>query len=325
MKKVLSIVGPTAVGKTSLGLVLASKFNGEIISADAVQVYKDLDIISGKDLPKGAKPKFDSNLNTNVYDFNSIPVYLLDVVLPTYNFNVSDFAKNARPVLEYILDKNKLPVVVGGTGFYVSALFGEIKSINVPRNESLRNELNNKTTNELQEILKEKNIEKFNSMNNSDRNNPRRLIRAIEITIKIHDSGFKIKDSKRECDVLFIGLKCERDELKKRIDKRIDERIKAGALEEAKSLFKQYEKLSSNVKTTNGYRQLFEYLKGEITLENAVEKWRISEYLHAKNQMTWFNKDKRIRWFDINEKDFYIKITEFINSWYNITNGKKKN
>ena len=324
MKKVLSIVGPTAVGKTSLGLLLASKFSGEIISADAVQVYKGLNVISGKDLSDGAKPRLDSNLNTTVYDFNSIPIYLLDVVSPTYNFNVSDFVKNARPVVEFILGKNKLPVVVGGTGLYVGALFDDINSINVPRNESLRNELNNKTTNELQEILKEKNIEKFNSMNNSDRHNPQRLTRAIEVA-SYKGSLKEETTDKEKYDVLFIGLKCGRDELKKRIDKRIGERIKAGALEEAERLFEQYEKLSSNVKTANGYRQIFEYLKGEITFENAVEKWRISEYRHGKNQMTWFNKDKRIRWFDINEKDFYIKITEFINSWYNITNGKKKN
>lgn len=316
MKKVLSIVGPTAVGKTSLGLLLASKFNGEIISADAVQVYKGLDIISGKDLLEGAKPKFDSNLNTTVYDFNSIPVYLLDVVSPTYNFNVSDFLKSANPVLKFILNKNKRPIVVGGTGFYVNALFGEIETINMPRDDSLRNELNNKTTNELQEILKEKNIEKFNSMNNSDRNNPQRLVRAIEVVS--YNGSLKVETTDKEkYDVLFIGLKCERDELKKRIDKRIDERIKAGALEEAKGLFGQYEKLSSNVKTANGYRQLFEYLKGEISFENAVEKWRISEHRQAKNQMTWFNRDKRIIWFDIKDLNFKHKVEECVNSWYN--------
>lgn len=325
MKKVLSIVGPTAVGKTNLGLVLASKFNGEIISADAVQVYKGLDIISGKDLPEGAKPRLDSNLNTAVYDFNSIPVYLLDVVSPTYNFNVSDFVKSARPVVEFILGKNKLPVVVGGTGFYVSALFDNVETINVSRNESLRSELNNKTTSELQEILKEKNRERFESMNNSDRNNPQRLIRAIEVSKRIQDSGFTIKDEKREYDVLFIGLKCERDELKKRIDKRVDERIKVGALDEAKSLFKQYEKLSSSVKTANGYRQLFEYLKSGVSFENAIEKWKISEYRHAKNQMTWFNKDKRVKWFDVSELNFNGKVEEYVKSWYNKDNGKKKN
>lgn len=318
MKKVLSIVGPTAVGKTNLGLVLASKFNGEVISADAIQVYKGLNIISGKDIPKNSKPSIDSNLNITVYDFNSVPVYLLDVVLPTYSFNVSDFVRNARPVLEFILDKNKLPVIVGGTGFYVSALFDEINTINVPRSQSLRNELKNKKVNELQEILKEENKEKFELMNNSDRNNPQRLVRAIEVARKIHDLGFMIKDSKRDYDVLFIGLKCDRRELKKLIDKRVDERIKAGALEEAKGLFEYYEKLSGSVKTANGYRQMFEFLKGETTYSQAIGKWKISEYRHAKKQMTWFNKDKRVVWFDIKDLNFKSKVEERVNSWYNI-------
>ncbi len=316
MKKVLSIVGPTAAGKTNLGLALASKFNGEIISADAIQVYKSLNIISGKDLPEGANPKFDPNLNTTVYDFNSIPVYLLDVVSPTYNFNVSDFVKSARPVLEFILDKNKLPVVVGGTGFYVNALFGEIETIDIPRDENVRNKLKNKTISELQEILKEKNIEKFNSMNNSDRNNPQRLMRAIEVS-KSALRGSHVAVRSNEFDVLFVGLKCERDELRKRIDKRVEERLENGAVKEAKNLFKNYEKLSSSVKTANGYRQLFEYLKGEISFETAVEKWRISEYLHAKNRITWFNKDKRVKWFDIKDLNFKSKVEEYVNSWYN--------
>lgn len=321
MKKVLVIVGPTAVGKTSLGVNLATKLNGAIISADSVQVYKSLNIISGKDLPQNARFEKKSNLNSEKYNigfykFNKILVFLLDVVLPFYNFSVSDFVKAANPVLNFIQKQNKLPVVVGGTGFYINGLFNSIETINVARNEDLRKKLENKNVAELQKILIQKDKKKFDSMNNSDRNNPQRLVRAIEVS-QVARRSSHVAAQRRKHDVLFIGLKCDRRELKKRIDSRVEERLENGALKEAKKLFKNYQSFSSPVKNANGYRQLFEYFKKEISFEEALQKWKRSEYLHAKNQMTWFLKDKRIKWFDIKDKNFESKLEELVIDWYN--------
>lgn len=321
MQKVLVVTGPTAVGKTNIGVELAQKLNGAVISADSIQVYKGLDIISGKDLPQNPLFRKETALsskeyNIGCYDFGDAPVFLLDVVSPFYNFSVSDFVKTANSVLDLLQKESRLPIVVGGTGFYVNGLFNLMETINVARDENLRKKLENKNVSELQEILIQKNKKKFDSMNNSDRNNPQRLIRAIEVAQQARRSSHVAVRS-NNYDVLFIGLKCDRDELKKRIDIRVEERLKNGALKEVKVLFKNYKLLSSSVKNANGYRQLFEYCNGEISFEQALQKWKNSEYLHAKNQMTWFLKDKRISWFDIKDEDFDHKLEEFVIAWYN--------
>jgi len=335
MQKLIAVLGPTAVGKTDTAIFLAEKFNGELISADSVQVYKGLDIISGKDLPAGRQglpvsskfklQKKDGPYSIGYYLFEHILIYLLDVVKPSYSFNVSDFIAFGQKFLEQILEKEKLPIIVGGTGFYVKGLLDGIDTSPVPIDENLRNKLKNFDVLSLQKFLLKENKKKFDSMNNSDRNNPRRLIRAIEIASKIKNfklaspaGRLKIKnDERKEYDILMIGLKCEREELKKRIDWRVDKRLKLGAIDEAKVLFKNYEKLSEQVKNANGYRQLFEYLKNEVSLDRAIQKWKIAEYHYSKNQMTWFDADRRIQWFDIGKKDFRKNLVKEVHAWYN--------
>lgn len=318
MQKIVCNVGPTAVGKTDLAFKTAHNFNGELVSADSVQVFEDLDIISGKDIPKGTKftrlNKFSSNLyNIGYYRYKNIPIYLLDIVKPTQNFSVSQFQDFSTKIVQYIGHRNKLPVIVGGIGLYVSSLFGGIETSDIKPDLKLRKQLESLTIEKLQEELGMLNPEKLSFMNNSDLNNKRRLIRGIEIlSSPLPTTNYK-RPTKYQC--LIIGLLCEREILKQRIDKRVEERLKQGALEEAKNLFENYEKLSQQVKDANGYKQLFSFLKNEIDMDEAIYRWKISEYKHAKNQMTWFKKYGNVSWFDISKKGFEKEIEKRINDF----------
>ena len=313
IQKIVHIVGPTGVGKTDLAVSLAKKFNGQLISADSVQVYKTLDIISGKDIPKGAKFKtfdnFDSKFDLGYYNFSKIPVFLLDVVPSITSFTVHDFKDLADKFISYISSQGKLPIIVGGTGLYTNALVKNYNSFNIPPDQEIRKELEKLDLTSLQKKLKKSDTEKFKLMNNSDVNNPRRLIRAIEI---VSNRVRNKVEGDNKYSVLQIGLMAPKDFLKERIDKRVDERLEDGALKEAKILFKNYEKLCQQVKDANGYKQLFSYLKKEAIFDEATYRWKLSEYRVAKNQMTWFKKYGNTIWFDITKKGFKQEIEKEI-------------
>ncbi len=306
--KVVYIVGPTASGKTDLAFEIANKYLGELISADSVQVYKRLDIVSGKDIPDGYSfvplPQFSKEEIYAGYFSNSSlpPIYLLDLVEPRFPFTVSHFQNLASEIVNFIEKKGKLPVVVGGTGLYVNSLINGLDSMSKP-DIKLRKKLDALSVAELQKMVPQ---EIFNSLNDSDKNNRRRLVRKIEMG----DSSSVISSGqpKNKYDNLVIGLYCEREQLKKRIDMRVAKRLEQGATEEMKSLFQDYENLAQQVKDANGYKQLFAYLKGEVSFEEAIYRWKISEYHHAKNQMTWFRKYGNVEWFDIEQEDYERKI-----------------
>jgi tRNA dimethylallyltransferase len=296
MKSALFIIGPTAVGKTSLAFKISKKLPSVLISADSVQVFKGADIISGKE--------------------KHVKTYLLDVVSCDQKFSVKDFIDRVRSVVQKSFLKNKIPIIVGGTGFYLDALFGTIETIDVPPNEKLRKKLNEFSVEELQIKLKKENPGRFARMNNSDVNNKRRLIRAIEIGNKVS----KIESVLSERDVLIIGLRAKMGDLRKKIEKRVSERIRKGALDEAKKLFSNYENLSSQIKTANGYRELFDYLSGKISFDEARERWVNADYKHAKNQMTWFRRNKNIHWFDIEKEGFEKEAIKLILATFKSSN-----
>lgn len=299
-------MGPTAVGKTDLAFTLAKKFDGALISADSVQVYKGLDIVSGKDLPKTA---IKNGNNAGFYIDRGIPIFLLDVVEPTSSFSLHDFYKFATRYKQLILEQGKLPIVVGGTGLYVQTLLDGFNKSTMP-DLSLRKKLEKLSVSELQQLLPD---DKLQKLNDSDRNNPRRLIRAIEI----ESSKQQVASSKRSTyESFIIGLTCDRETLKQRIDARVDTRLKQGALDEVSSLFKNYKILSDQVKNANGYKQLFSFLKNEISLDEAIYRWKISEYHHAKNQMTWFRKYGMVEWFDIEKANFKKEIEKRVGDFY---------
>lgn len=322
MKKALFVVGPTASGKTDLALSLSSAINAALISADSVQVYKTLDIISGKDIPPSftfhalSDNSVNSHFDIGYYTDSKTPLFLIDIASPTYNFSVSDYSKNVAQILPFIRTLKKTPLIVGGTGYYITALLEGIDTMVVPPNDALRHELSMLSLEALQQMLSQENFERFAAMNESDKKNKRRLTRAIEVT-----RFGPVQDSQKrslfeDFDIKIIGLKAPRELLNLRIDVRVEKRLEKGALEEAKELFQHYDTLSANVKTSNGYEQLFCYYRGETSFEEAIQKWKLAEYHHAKRQMTWFGKDKRIEWFDISEDRFEERVKQSVREWY---------
>ncbi|MBI2611268.1 tRNA (adenosine(37)-N6)-dimethylallyltransferase MiaA [Candidatus Gottesmanbacteria bacterium] len=295
MNKLLIICGPTATGKTALGEHLAKKFDGEIISADSRHVYKGIDIITGKDVPK------------------DIPIHLIDVAEPDYIFNVGEYRTLTLKAVNNVSRSGKLPIIVGGTGLYVRSILKPLEDINIPPDKKLRQQLESLTKYSLQRKVSQLNPDWWKKANHSDKNNPRRLIRAIEIALsKEKRQGIKFL----KFDTLIIGLTASKEYINKKIDQRVNKRLKMGALEEAKNILKKYKNPNLPAITSTGIRQLKEYIDGKESLPEAIKKWNLAEYQYAKRQITWFKKEKDINWFDIENSDFIAKIEAMVLKWY---------
>ena len=303
-KKIIVIVGPTAVGKSDIAVLLANKLNGEIISADSRQVYKGLNIGTGK---------------IKESEMQGITHHLLDVKDPKERFDVIDYVKLAVTAVNDIQGRNKIPIIVGGTGFYIQALVDGIDFPEVSPDQDLRDELSQKSADELLKILESIDREKAKELQtkrNGDHKNPRRLIRAIEIAKnqKIRMEGRQIYEQEEVTEVtsserkqtpsllklnytpIFIGIKLPDIELKQRIQKRLISRMNDGMIEEAKRLhenglsFKRMDELGLE------YRYLANYLQGQISKEELINELTTKIWQYSKRQMTWWKKDSRIMW-----------------------------
>lgn len=313
MQKLLVICGATATGKTAIGVQLAKKFDGEILSADSRQVYKGLDCIAGKDIKKGQKPRVINDLIT--YSIENISLWLYDLVKVYEECSVSVYARAAKKAIEIISQRNnKLPIVVGGTGLYISSIIKSIDTIDVPRNTALRTELENKDVDMLRMRLKEIDSQKYTSMNHSDLYNPRRLIRAIEVGLwKVTHNLYKSVEP--SFDVLYIGLKSDEASQRERIRLRVIERMNSCAVQEAERLvFSIDEQMPSY--STLGLSHLFSYLHGDLTKEQVIDLWTKDECAYAKRQETWFRKEKDIVWFDTSNSSFKDSIEKLVGEWY---------
>ncbi len=302
MNKLIVITGQTATGKTKLALNYAQKYNGELINCDSRQIYKYLDIITGKEKEL----------------FTGVKVWLYDVVKPNEHFSSFDFVKLAVPIIKKILSEGKTPILVGGTYFYLYHLLYNIDTENIPPNWKLRKTLENKTTVELQNSLKFLNPKILFKLNNSEKNNPQRLIRKIEIAQNqrrdvpagrlynsknleiLHKTSLQKKLNIKNIKIIYLGLKFKDKEfLRKTIKKRVEERLKQGAVEEVKKLLKMgYNKNHPGLKTI-GYQQLILHLKGAIDFDTAIQQWITKEIEYAKRQYAFMKKDKNISWKEI--------------------------
>lgn len=283
MKKVIVILGQTATGKSSLAVKIAQKIGGEVISADSRQVYKGLDIGTGKITRK---------------EMRGVPHHLLDVVSPKKKFSVTEYKELAEEKIKEIISRGKVPIICGGTGFYIDALVNGIVFPEVPPNNKLRRSLEKKTSLSLFKTLEKLDKERAK---NIDKNNKIRLIRAIEIA-KALGKVPKVKKIKPKYKFIKLGLYLPEEKLKKKISVRLKKRLALGMLKEAKKLHKEglsYKKMES---LGLEYRGMALHLQKKITLSEMVEVLNREIYQYAKRQMTWFKRDKSIKWIDASKQ-----------------------
>ncbi len=304
LPKIICIVGPTASGKTALGILLAKKFNGEIVNADSRQVYKEMNIAT-------AKPISDiNNHKKNEFTSQGIVHHLIDFIKPSERFTLSDFKEQANLAITDILSRGKLPIVVGGTGLYIWSLVDNIDIPKIKPNTNLRNSFDLKTLDELVKLLK--NIDQ-ETAKKIDLKNRRRVLRALEVTISSGES-FIVQTTKSLplYTTLQIGIKCNREKLYQNINSRVDLQMQAGLIEETKKLAQKYSWDLPSMSSI-GYKQIGNYLRGEMSLEEAVELFKRDTRRYGKRQETWFKRDKRIVWISAEDlKNVQKLIAEFI-------------
>jgi tRNA dimethylallyltransferase len=278
--KVIALVGPTSSGKSSLGIFLAQKLGGEVISADSRQVYKGLNIGTGKVSKK---------------EMTGIPHHLLDVVSPKRQFSVDDFVRLAEKACSSVLQKTRIPVVVGGTGLYVDNLLGRMSYPNVPPNPQLRKQLDKKDARDLFLMLKKLDPRRAE---NIERQNPRRLIRAIEIAKAIGKSPSLSwsSDDQLSYEILWLGLNPGKEKLKKNIHTRLFARIKSGMIAEAKRLHKAGLSYKRMEELGLEYRSLSRLLQKKITKKEFELELERAIVNYAKRQMRWFRRNPEIVW-----------------------------
>lgn len=288
--KIIAIVGPTATGKSDLGVFLAKKFKGEIISADSRQVYKGMDIGTGKITKK---------------EMQGVKHYLLDVASPKTNtYNATKFKKEADKKIKDILSRNKLPILVGGTGFWIDAVANNQSFPDVPPNPELRKKLENLSPEKLLIMLRKLNPERAS---NIDWKNKRRVIRAIEIAEglkkKIKINNYQLSPAPEpKYETLYIGLDLPDDILVKKISARLDKRIKQGMVKEVQKLHKAGVTWQKLFDFGLEYRFVSEYLQDKITKEEMRPLLLTAIRNYAKRQRTWFKRNGKIIWFDASSK-----------------------
>lgn len=303
MQKLLVICGPTGTGKTDLALTLAKKFNGEIVSADSRQVYIGMDIGTGKEL-ESAKTKIKKEKSTCFV--NDIPIHLYDVINPDERFSLAEYQQLALEKIKNIHSRNKLPILVGGTGLYTQAVTEGLKIPKAPPNLKFREKLEKEPIESL--LLR---LEKVDpkTYENIDKNNKRRVIRALEVFETTGEAFSSLQDKylKIDFDILKIGLTLEREELYRRNDSRVENWFKIGFEREVAGLLKKYS-LDLPALTSLGYRQVAMYLKGNLGLEEAKQRIKFDIHGYIRRQLTWFKRDKTIYWYDITMENLVNEI-----------------
>lgn len=278
--KIIVILGPTSSGKSEVAIKLAKKYNGEIISADSRQIYRNMNIGTGKVTKK---------------EMGGAKHWMLDIVSPKTDYNVAKFKKAVDEIIPNILKRGKLPIICGGTGFWIKAIVDNVRFPEVAPNKMLRNKLSNKSILQLFKELKKLDPERLKTI---DQNNKVRLIRAIEIAKYlgyVPDTKCQIQDTKYE--FLQIGIRLPKEKLHQNIKKRLNARFKQGMIKEVKDL-RYKEKLNwKKIQSFGlGYYWIPLYLQNKLSKEEIFEKIYQAEKGYAKRQMTWFKKDKKIRW-----------------------------
>ena len=289
--KVIVICGPTASGKTALSIELAKKINGEIVSADSMQIYKDMNIGSAK--------------VTNE-EMQEIKHYMIDCVSPDERFSVADYKTNAKNAIEEIIKKGKTPIVVGGTGLYIDALIYEIEYKDIKIDENYRKELQEIEKNQGLEVLYKKALEiDPKAMEKISQNDSKRIMRVLEIYKATGKNKTEQEAESRLKEIPYdykvFALTMNREKLYERINKRVDIMIEKGLINEVENLLKKYKEFPTSMQGL-GYKEVRDYFQGKTTKNEMIEKIKQESRRYAKRQLTWFRKNKQTIWLDSLEK-----------------------
>lgn len=296
---VVVICGPTASGKTALSIDLANKINGEIVSADSMQIYKDMDIGTAKPTTK---------------EMNGIKHYLIDCVSPSIRYSVADFKRDATEAIEEILKKGKIPIVVGGTGLYIDSLiygidYNEMK-VDLDYRNYLEEQAEKKGLNYLYDLAKsidEKAMQKISP------NDKKRICRVLEIYKSTGKTKTQLEIESRQKEVNYdfkvFAIDMDRSILYDRINKRVDIMINNGLIEEVKDLINKYNEIPTAMQGL-GYKEVVEYFDGKYSKEDMIEKIKMESRRYAKRQLTWFRRNKNIFW--LNASNEINKNTDII-------------
>jgi tRNA dimethylallyltransferase len=306
--KLLVIVGPTASGKTALSIELAKEFNGEVVSADSCQIYRGMDIGTGKPQLANRARLSSANIRECVFEIDSgITHHLIDIKNPDEPYTVAEFKRDALRAINAIIKRGKLPILIGGTGLYVKAV---VENLDIPRvqadaklRERLEREMNAKGLDHLMRRLVALDPEAAYIV---DPKNPRRVIRALEIALTT-GKPFSAQRSKgkRLFDTLQLGITLPKEVLCDRIATRIDQMFKDGLVDEVKKLVKKYGE-DQKAFDAIGYREVIEYLDGKTSLEECAAKMKLNTWHYARRQMTWFRKDKTVHWIKNSAEAFKL-------------------
>lgn len=286
-EKIIIICGPTASGKTALSIELAKKINGEIISADSMQIYKDMNIGT-------AKPTFE--------EMQGIKHHLLDFVSPEERYSVAQYKKDAKKEIKDIISKGKTPIIVGGTGLYIDSLIYEIEYNDIKIDENYRKELENIIDKNGLETLYKKAVEIDPiAMKKISQNDKKRIMRVLEIYKATGKTKTQQEEESRknpiEYDYRIFAINWDRETLYQRINKRVDIMIEQDLVGEVKNILNKYDKFPTAMQGL-GYKEVVDYINGNYTKEEMIEKIKMETRRYAKRQMTWFRKNKQTIWIE---------------------------
>lgn len=299
--KVIVIVGPTASGKTALSIELAKKIDGEIISCDSMQIYKDMNIGS-------AKPTIE--------EMQGIKHYMIDIAEPTERFSVAEYKKRSEEAIEKILQKGKVPIIVGGTGLYANSLIYNIEYNEIMLDEEYRKNLMKIAETEvgLATLYEKARIIDPVAMKKISSNDKKRIIRVLEIKHSTGKNKTELELESRKNEVKYeykvFAINMPREILYDRINKRVDIMIENGLIDEVENIIEKYKEFPTAMQAI-GYKEIVMYLKGELTKQEAIEKIKQESRRYAKRQITWFKKIENIKWIDgLKDKDENIKFIQ---------------
>jgi len=308
-EKIAVITGPTATGKTALGVILAQSLNGEVVSADSMQLYKRMDIGTAK---------------VTKEEMQNVPHHMIDVAEPNESYSVSRYVQEATRCVEDILSRGKLPILVGGTGLYIDSLIRGLDFADESRDEGMRESLSAEYDliggDAFREKLRAVDPERAEKLSNGDK---RRLVRAMEVfcltgkTITEHDRETQLRPPRYKAAKIALTF-ADREKLYERIDKRVDIMMENGLVDEVKSLLQSGLTKNSTAMQAIGYKEIVSALEGEISMDEAVEAIKRESRRYAKRQLTWLRRDESVFWIRWEEKadfDFARRVsTEFLYS-----------